>query len=277
MGVTVRPADDAAVAVLLVDTRRGLVTYANAAALALSNERTRLPVEAATWTKAARLVLPAGAHPDGLNALPIVEPVAVGAAGGSVPGMRIEIVDDEGRQLPYWVTGSQLLTASGVAGTRAIAALFPVHALDGRDDLHGCGSGWSGTARGLSSSDRSKASAAPVRAVLLGTCPGGRRSVDVRRRPAVSGHARPGRTAAVAAATVSVLLGPLVRDPGEQRADLGLPVAAVAAESADRGELAGLGPPRDRLGVDAEEGGDLGRGEQGLCRVGRSGGHCHPP
>ncbi|HYJ75194.1 MAG TPA: PAS domain-containing protein, partial [Kineosporiaceae bacterium] len=34
--------------------------------------------------------------------------------------------DDTGRHLPYWVTGSQLLTASGVAGSSAIVALFPV-------------------------------------------------------------------------------------------------------------------------------------------------------
>jgi PAS domain S-box-containing protein len=135
MGEAVRPAGDADVAVLLVDTRRGVVTYANPAALALSGDRAQLPVEAAAWTKAARLVLPGGGQPDGLNALPIVDPVAVVAAGGTVPGMRIEIADDEGRQLPYWVTGSQLLTAAGVAGTRAIVALFPVHALhDGRED-----------------------------------------------------------------------------------------------------------------------------------------------
>ncbi|HYJ75963.1 MAG TPA: PAS domain-containing protein, partial [Kineosporiaceae bacterium] len=58
MGGTVRPADDAAVAVLLVDTQRGLVTYANPAALTLTGGRAHLPVEASAWTAAARLVLP---------------------------------------------------------------------------------------------------------------------------------------------------------------------------------------------------------------------------
>jgi PAS domain S-box-containing protein len=128
-GGAVRPVHDAAVAVLLVDTRQGLVTYANPAALALSGDRAHLPEEAAAWTKAARLVLPGGGH-RGRPSRAAVDPVAVVAAGGTVPGMRIEIADDDGRLLPYWVTGSQLLTASGVAGTRAIVALFPVHALD---------------------------------------------------------------------------------------------------------------------------------------------------
>src|SRR5947208_2625244 len=50
----------------------------------------------------------------------------------------------------------------------------------------------------------------------------------------------------------------------EQRADLGLAVPAVAAESADRGELAGLGPPGDRLRVDAEQRRHFGRGEERL-------------
>src|SRR6185436_14069565 len=100
-------------AVLLVDTQRGLVTYANPAALALTGGRAHLPVEASTWTAAARLVLPGGNRPDGLNALPVVDPVSVVAAGGVVPGMRLEVTDDTGRHLPYWVTGSQLLTASG--------------------------------------------------------------------------------------------------------------------------------------------------------------------
>jgi PAS domain S-box-containing protein len=123
-GRAVRPADDAEVAVLLLDTRRGLVTYANPAALVLTGDRAPLPVDAATWTAAARLLLPGG---DGSHALPVVDPISVVAAGGVVPGMRLEILDDEGRQLPYWVTGSQLLTASGSAGARAIVALFPVH------------------------------------------------------------------------------------------------------------------------------------------------------
>src|SRR5690606_39772407 len=40
------------------------------------------------------------------------------------------------------------------------------------------------------------------------------------------------------------LLRPLLGDAREQRADLGLPVAAVPPEGADRRQLAGLGPPR---------------------------------
>src|SRR2546425_8104206 len=47
---------------------------------------------------------------------------------------------------------------------------------------------------------------------------------------------------------------------------LGFPVPAVPAERPDRGELPGLRPPRDRLRIDAEEGGDLGGGEQRLAR-----------
>ncbi len=57
----VRTADDAEVAVLLLDTRRGLVTYANPEALALTGGRAQLPVPAAEWTAAARLVVPAWA------------------------------------------------------------------------------------------------------------------------------------------------------------------------------------------------------------------------
>src|SRR5512144_2323598 len=64
----------------------------------------------------------------------------------------------------------------------------------------------------------------------------------------------------------------LVRDSGEQGAHLAFPVAAVAAERPDRGELAGLRPPRDRLRVDAERRRDLGGGEQRLA-VGSASGH----
>src|SRR5579862_7528228 len=64
----------------------------------------------------------------------------------------------------------------------------------------------------------------------------------------------------------------LVRHAGEQRANLALAVAAVAAEGADRGELACLGPPRNGLGVDAEHRRDLGGRKQRLCVCG-SGGH----
>src|SRR3546814_8408195 len=45
---------------------------------------------------------------------------------------------------------------------------------------------------------------------------------------------------------------------------LGLLVAAVAAERADRGEVAALRPAGDRLRVDLEQRTDLGRGEQWL-------------
>ncbi|MGZ4625518.1 MAG: SpoIIE family protein phosphatase [Kineosporiaceae bacterium] len=128
-GGAVHPADDADVAVLLLDTRRGLVTYANPAALALTGARAHLPVDAPAWTAAARLVLPGQDQADEEQlALPVVDPVSVVAAGGVVLGMRLEVTDDEGRQRPYWVTGSQLLSASGIPGTRAIVALFPVHA-----------------------------------------------------------------------------------------------------------------------------------------------------
>ena len=41
-----RPAEGIDVAVLLLDTRHGLVTYANPAALALTGARARLPVRA---------------------------------------------------------------------------------------------------------------------------------------------------------------------------------------------------------------------------------------
>src|SRR5690606_27621830 len=62
----------------------------------------------------------------------------------------------------------------------------------------------------------------------------------------------------------------------EQGADLGFAVAAVPAERADRRELAGLRPARDRLRVDAEHGGDLSRGQQRLGIRGASG-HERPP
>ena len=54
----------------------------------------------------------------------------------------------------------------------------------------------------------------------------------------------------------------LVGRRGEQVPDLRLVVAAVAAQRTDGGQLAGLGPACDRLGVNAEHGGDFGRGEQ---------------
>jgi PAS domain S-box-containing protein len=122
-----RPGDGVDVAVLLLDTRRGLVTYANPDALAITGGRAQLPTDAATWTAAARLVLPGGpSRGGGEQAVPVVDPVAVVAAGGAVPGMRLEITGDDGALHPYWFTGSQLLSASGVTGGSAIVALFPV-------------------------------------------------------------------------------------------------------------------------------------------------------
>src|SRR5690606_15680783 len=50
----------------------------------------------------------------------------------------------------------------------------------------------------------------------------------------------------------------------QQRSDLRLPVSAMTAESADGRELAGLGPARHRLRVDAEQRRDLRRGEECL-------------
>src|SRR3954454_23727579 len=64
----------------------------------------------------------------------------------------------------------------------------------------------------------------------------------------------------------------LARDAGEQRPNLALAVAAVAAQRPDGRELAGLRPPRDRLGVDTEHRRDLGRRKQRLG-VGRTSTH----
>src|SRR3954466_11626055 len=61
----------------------------------------------------------------------------------------------------------------------------------------------------------------------------------------------------------------LLRDPVEEVPYLGLAVTTVATQRADGRQLAGLGPTGHRLGVDTEQRGDLGRGEQslGLCGV----------
>src|SRR5690606_12066773 len=64
--------------------------------------------------------------------------------------------------------------------------------------------------------------------------------------------------------TTPPLLRALLRNPRQQSPDLGLPVAPVTAEGADRRQLACLGPPGDGLGVDPEHGGDLGGREQRL-------------
>ena len=64
-------------------------------------------------------------------------------------------------------------------------------------------------------------------------------------------------------------------DVAQQLLDLRLAVAAVATESADSGQLAGLGPARDRLRVHAEHGGHLSGREEGFC-FGRSRYHGAP-
>ncbi len=141
-----RPPAGTDIAVLLLDTRSGTVTYANPAALDLTGPRAQLPVDAATWTAAARLVLPGG---DGDQAVPVVDPVAVVAGGGSVPGLRLEVTDDDGQSHPYWFTGSQLLSASGSDGGRAIVALFPVPPADRLRDHDHLPSGATAAARVL--------------------------------------------------------------------------------------------------------------------------------
>src|SRR3954451_16192575 len=70
----------------------------------------------------------------------------------------------------------------------------------------------------------------------------------------------------------SAFVAALARDPGEQRPDLALAVAAVTTQRADGRELAGLRPARDRLGVDAEHRRDLSGREQRLG-VGRASAH----
>src|SRR5215207_845147 len=84
-------------------------------------------------------------------------------------------------------------------------------------------------------------------------------------------------TAAVSAA------GALLLDLGraaalEESTDLGLLVAAVPAQRADRRELACLCPPSDRLGIDTEHRGDLSRREQrlGVCGLARGHGSSLP-
>lgn len=52
------------------------------------------------------------------------------------------------------------------------------------------------------------------------------------------------------------------RNARQQRPYFGLAVASMTAERPDGRQLAGLGPARDRLGVDAEHGGHLGRGQK---------------
>src|SRR3546814_5917925 len=54
----------------------------------------------------------------------------------------------------------------------------------------------------------------------------------------------------------------------DQGLDLGLLVAAVAAQRANAGQLPGLSPAGDRLRVDLEAGRDLGGGEQDVVAHG---------
>src|ERR1700722_1652807 len=60
----------------------------------------------------------------------------------------------------------------------------------------------------------------------------------------------------------------------KHRADLGLEVPAVTAQSADGTQLAGLGPPCHRLRVDAERGGDRGGSEERVDGYGFPSAHC---
>src|SRR4051794_15026582 len=83
-----------------------------------------------------------------------------------------------------------------------------------------------------------------------------------RRRHAPMGHAD---GVAVLSGKVPARLALYSRRVAvEQGANLGLAVTAVAAQRADRGELAGLGPARHGLRVDAEQRRNLRRGEQSL-------------
>jgi hypothetical protein len=50
----------------------------------------------------------------------------------------------------------------------------------------------------------------------------------------------------------------------EEAAHLGLTIAAVTPEGPQGSQLPGFGPTGDRLGVDPEKGGNLGRGQQCL-------------
>ena len=99
------------------------MTYANPAALALTGTRARCPPRPLPGRRPPAWSCPGAAA---ARRSPVVDPVAVVGAGGTVPGMRLEIADDDDRLHAYWVTGSQLLSATGVAGGPAIVAFFPV-------------------------------------------------------------------------------------------------------------------------------------------------------
>ena len=113
-------------AVLLLDTRGGHVTYANPAAL----DHDRWPRAPARRRGGVDRGGPARAPrdrpPDGPQAQPVVDPVPWSAAGGTVPGMRLEVVTDDGGHMPTGSPGRSSLRVE-VAGTSAIVALFPVN------------------------------------------------------------------------------------------------------------------------------------------------------
>ena len=106
-------------------------------------------------------------------------------------------------------------------------------------------------------------------------CPGARAGSppsDGEPCTAVAERSRPGcRT--IAWSVAGAALGG--DDVAQELLDLGLAVAAVATQSADGGQLAGLGPTRDRLRVHAEHGGHLSRREEGFS-FGRSRYHGAP-
>src|SRR3954454_18152147 len=90
-----------------------------------------------------------------------------------------------------------------------------------------------------------------------------------RVAPALGPGAPPLRHAAGGSSDVVVALA---RDAGQESPHLALAVATVATEGADRGQLPGLRPTGDGLGVDAKHRRDLSGSEQRL-RVGRTSAH----
>src|SRR3546814_16354893 len=81
---------------------------------------------------------------------------------------------------------------------------------------------------------------------------------SARRRRSMSDRSGGTRTGAQVGSGTGLV------SPLEERLDLGLLVAAVAAERVARGEVAALRPAGDRLRVDLEQSTALGRGEQWL-------------
>src|SRR5205085_980648 len=91
--------------------------------------------------------------------------------------------------------------------------------------------------------------------------PGAATAVWARQHPstAVAGPTRPPNVVNWRGWGGRSAVGALLGDAGQEGPHLRLAVAAVAPEGADRGQLAGLGPAGDGLGVDTEHRGDLGR------------------